>query len=215
MSCYCVMIDDINIICNIHPALVKIDIDTSNACPLKIGSVYNIPTFSLLQEDDYSQGVRITSGGGDSCPGMSGATYTAVFNLQCDTTSGSATSIQQVSIDSSGCVYTININSRYACPSYKTMPAFPLFVVCMVILIMCYCVIGIVFKSISLGTSGWESVPHIDFWRSVFRRLDGCINRGGITFPQSKSLVENDYHNMPYSKAGLFYLLRKCISLFQ
>jgi hypothetical protein len=150
---------------------VALKVGPSDAvCGVKLGSLSSSGQWGLVDDKDVSQGVRVALPTGVACPGKKGFDYQLVLHLYCDA-NALQPNLYEVVDDEQQCAFVFNLKTRQSCPSFKTMSGFSIFIVCTLIALLIYCAVGIVFKTITLGTSGVESIPHVDFWRSVPRRV--------------------------------------------
>lgn len=110
---------------------------------------------------------------GDRCADDANQRYSTRAVLRC---ASGATQLQSHSYQS--CVHTFEFSTPSSCPSFPsddTPGAGWYFVFAVIILCLVYFGGGALFKWRIRGTSGMESVPHIEFWRSFFGYVsDGC-----------------------------------------
>lgn len=134
----------------------------------------------LLDPKDPYVGVRVQFMGGDSCLDEPTARpLTTTINFACDESNDypDNTKTQFLGggkLEDIKCTYEFAFRSAFACPKIsKSVNGFVVFLFVLVI----YIGGGMVYKKFTLGTSGLESCPNIDFWRSVWNHIARCWNK--------------------------------------
>ena len=104
--------------------------------------------------------------------------YSTVLLAACDATQAQNVTIASRSTDSSGCVVTFAVSSAAFCGVLnrpiiipRALSAYSVIVLVFVNAIILYCTCGAVYKRRTLGARGLESLPNIDFWRSVILKV--------------------------------------------
>lgn len=162
-----------------NAAAIVIEPVTVPACEGSVVGDVNHAQWSLLDATDPMKGVSITYTNGDAC--QSAATSppkTVTYSISCDNNGQS--SLNNVVADSSGCNYEFVFSSPSACPSIpspQSLGTGGVVFVLILVAIFLYIAIGIGWKKRVKGTSGMESIPHIDFWRALGARCGICSNR--------------------------------------
>ena len=147
-------------------------------CQQSYGVVDN--TTAKLLATDPSQGLTLIYGGGPPLCSDFGASY-SVINLRCDPTATFL--VTGLNILQQNCAIEIEARARAACPYRKTIVVNSLgggwiAVIVIIASLSLYCGIGAGVKRYRRGTSGIESVPHIDTLRKVQGFLQELIGRG-------------------------------------
>lgn len=133
-----------------------------------LGFAREAPSFQLVSAENPDRGFSATYTGASTCNRQqAGGTYVVSLMFLCDR---KVTTPTVTLHPSSGnvCGYNVEITTSSACPSYPGsagLGAGSVLLIIMLVLFTAYCVVGIAYKKMALGTSGLESVPNIDFWR--------------------------------------------------
>ena len=112
-------------------------------------------------------GVSFVYGDGDPCVSdPSNLPVSFQLNLECDNTVSKGDEPHVSTASGAVCIETVTIRSSANCPSTVTsLSPVLLLAIILVGAITLYLIVGIVFKSQVMGTSGVESIPNVDFWR--------------------------------------------------
>eukprot|EP00457_Paulinella_chromatophora_P013937 gb/GEZN01014300.1/.p1 GENE.gb/GEZN01014300.1/~~gb/GEZN01014300.1/.p1 ORF type:complete len:289 (+),score=18.62 gb/GEZN01014300.1/:81-869(+) len=139
------------------------------------------PTYSLIDQRNPQSGLKLSFDNEPRPPAVPcfpmGLYRKATITLQCVPGAHIPTTPLQVT-ESSTCNYQVILPSKYGCPA--PVGGWPKFAddegglssgsVLLILIIpgaALYFVIGFLYKSKTQGTSGVESIPNIDFWRSL------------------------------------------------
>lgn len=168
----------------------------TGGCQQSFGAVSN--TTAKLLPTDLGAGVSVTYSGGPLCPDLSPSFST--FNLQCDPTVATV-NVTSLVVIKQNCALEFYAVSAAACPYPKTRVVTPLgagYIAAIVLVasLSLYCAVGAGVKRYRMGTSGIESVPHIDTLRALYAgagrvvlRLRGGAAAGGA--------AAGDYQSAP------------------
>lgn len=141
------------------------------------------PAFAPLDLSEPSAGLQIIYTGHDTCM-LSGpqTQFRTVLEIECDESAGDIGAVELswrdplnpgATMTSPSCSLGVRLKSSAGCPTLKTN-TFQLVVIVALLLLVAYCTIGIAWNK-RRGTTGFESVPHIDFWRDLRDlAVDGC-----------------------------------------
>lgn len=145
-------------------------------CAQSFGDVSN--TSAKLLATNPSEGLTVTYSGGPPCSDYSPAYST--FNLLCDPSAGF--NITGLTVIKQNCAIEITARSAAGCPYRKTLVYTPLgggYIAAIVLVstLSLYCAVGMGVKRYRQGTSGIESVPHIESLRAVYSRIGSAVSR--------------------------------------
>jgi len=170
----------------------KGSLGSGNVCQLKMDNTFTavcgywanpIPTFALINPQDPSQGVSLTSKNGDAC-WPSSTPRTTTINFVCD-----PNVVGQLNASEITCEYTINFPTSYACVSGggggdnklgggdNNLSGGWVFVIVVLCLIPVYIVAGCLWNHRKHGdTVSWmQKCPNHDFWFALPGLCwDGC-----------------------------------------
>lgn len=120
------------------------------------------------------------------------------MNIFCDKSRPDAFEFSGPSPD---CGVQITISTSKACPVFtggaggestptpgRKLPAGWIAFIAIVIMVTCYCLVGIAYNRLKFGARGIEAVPHIALWRALYARLSCCGSRGSSPY----SLTSDD-----------------------
>lgn len=150
----------------------------AGGCQQSFGVVDN--TTAKLLATDPSQGLTLIYGGGPPICSDLSASY-SVVNLRCDPTT--AFMVTGLTILQQNCAIEIDARSRAACPYRRTIVVNSLgagwiAAIAVIVSLTLYCAVGAGVKRYRRGTSGIESVPHIDTLRKVRGAVMGALFSG-------------------------------------
>jgi hypothetical protein len=140
----------------------------AGGCQQSFGLASN--TTAKLLPTDLGAGVAVTYSGGPPCP--DGSPSSSTFNLQCDPTVATV-NVTSLVVVKQNCALEFYAVSAAACPYPKTRVETPLgagWIAAIVVVasLSLYCAVGAGVKRYRMGTSGIESVPHIDTLRALW-----------------------------------------------
>lgn len=128
--------------------------------------VLSSPRWSLLDSSNPSAGVVLAYSGGTECHVPETIQGSTTIKVTCDqeaiVPTGFTYTVEQCSI-------SIAFRSINGCPSEYTsgLSGGWVFVVLLLVAALVYFGGGVAYKKATLGTSGLESIPNIDFWREL------------------------------------------------
>ena len=119
-----------------------------------------------LNPQQPSQGIQITYTGG-VCQSAPARNFSVTYRVDCAATPGS----KQVSIGL--CYMVVELSDPAGCgvplsPSGKTAPLSGgwVFIILLLVATVIYLGVGMAYKRLTVGASGVEAMPNIDFWRA-------------------------------------------------
>jgi len=138
------------------------------------------PIWAILDATNPNGGVQQTYSNGEPICVIFGQQKTRIGVIQYKCGSGTSDTMV-VSEEPNTCVFTLALESKYACvggggsdDSSSGLSGGWIFIIILVVVIPVYIVAGCIYKTTKAGTSGIESCPNIDFWRD----LPGLIKDG-------------------------------------
>jgi hypothetical protein len=138
------------------------------------------PTWAILDAKDPNGGVQQSYNNGEPICVIFGQQKPRVGVIQYKCGSGTSDTMT-VSEEPNTCVFTLVLESKYACVGggdddggSSGLSGGWIFIIILVVVIPVYIVAGCIYKTTKAGTSGIESCPNIDFWRD----LPGLIKDG-------------------------------------
>ena len=136
---------------------------------------------------DPSLGVSVTYKGGTPCDSISSnVARSSTFEFVCDPEGAQNVATKITLVPSTTCTKTVRIETKNACAVVP--PVVSPGAVAVIILLtlgVVYLFGGMLFKNKMYGTSGMESIPNIDFWRSLPDRVRGSHTSAGMDGHQS------------------------------
>jgi len=132
--------------------------------------------WELLDSANPTAGVVLTVSGGPQCTGSSRQVVNRFTRVEvtCDEDARNPTNKQVSTVE---CGVTWKFNSYAGCPSYYSsgLSGGWVFIILLLVASAVYCGGGAAYKKATLGTSGVESVPNVDFWRDFAEYVQaGC-----------------------------------------
>jgi len=148
-------------------------------CQQSFGAVGN--TTAKLLATDPSAGVSVTYQGGQPC--ADGSPSYSTYNLLCDpTVAAGSVNVTNLVVIQQNCAVEFNVRTAAACPYPKTRVVTPLgagyiALIAVVASLSLYCAVGAGVKRYRQGSSGIESVPHIDTLRALYAGATRAVHR--------------------------------------
>jgi hypothetical protein len=149
-----------------------------NGCLQSFGLATNAS--AKLLAADPTAGLALTYSGGPTCSDLS-SSYT-LFSLTCDRSTAFA--VTSLMVLQANCAIEVSARTAAACPAVKPSVVTPLgagyiAAIVVVVSLSLYCVGGMGVKRYRFGSSGIETVPHIDTMRKVRAAAGRLLRRGG------------------------------------
>lgn len=136
-------------------------------------------SWSLVNADEPATGVSVRFGGGSECVD-SGSRQTVkrstLVTVACNPDAREPANIKWPST-SDDCSIALSFEHYSGCPSYYStgLSGGWVFVILVLVTLLVYCGGCAAYKKATLGTSGVESVPNVEFWREFWDLVvDGC-----------------------------------------
>jgi hypothetical protein len=125
---------------------------------------------------DPRLGIELTYSGKGLVLGTCGDLYSStstVFDISCSPQLGALLVVDSLSVSEDGCKATYSIRSPAGCGLVSTRIIYPLRIgwivfISIICIISVYIVFGILYKRYRYGARGIESIPNIQFWRTIF-----------------------------------------------
>lgn len=134
-------------------------------------------SWQLLDDSDAAGGVAVIFGGGKDCQTSTRQSVKTSTRVEVLCDENAQDPVVQTPWVFENCVLTVRMTHYSGCPASYTggLTAGWVVVVLMLVTTGVYLGFGIVYKKATLGTSGIESVPNIEFWRTFFDHVGaGC-----------------------------------------
>jgi len=159
------------------------------------------PTYQLVNQADPTAGVLMNFANGDPC-GTPPAPRTAAMKFTCSQQPGGTYTVTPVG----ACGYTVTFASTAGC-SHSGQPSGgggggglsggSIFLIIFFVTFPVYVAAGCIYKRQKMGTTGMESCPNVDFWRSLpglikdgfvftFSKIKACCGKGDASYQEVK-----------------------------